>query len=123
MNLSVSDCLACLSYSFFHVDRKTFLIFQFFVRWGLVVLFVSITSISIDRFLMVAYPIKHCVLINGKVMVLWLATICMDSGLCHSRLDKVFREQYKDQGKRMPHFCCDHDHIIVSYLLVLYITS
>ena len=75
MNLSVSDCLACLSYLFLHVHLKTVLIFQFFVRWLLSVSLVSITSISIDRFLIVAYPIKHRVLINGKVMVLWLAVI------------------------------------------------
>jgi hypothetical protein len=45
----------------------------------------SITSISIDRFLMVAYPIKHRILMRGKVVVLWLTAIsivrCVLSGL------------------------------------------
>ncbi len=36
---------------------------------------VSLTSISIDRFLMVAYPIKHCILMKGMVIFLWLAVI------------------------------------------------
>ena len=34
--------------------------------------FISIASISIDRFL-VASPIKHRILMNGKVMVFWIA--------------------------------------------------
>ena len=34
--------------------------------------FVSITSISIDRFLIVASPIKHRILMKTKVMILWI---------------------------------------------------
>ena len=76
MNLSVSDCLACLLYSFLDVDPKAFQTFQIFVDWLLSVSFVSITSISIDRFLMVAYPMKYRMMMQkGKVMVLWLAAI------------------------------------------------
>ena len=41
----------------------------------------SITSISIDHFLIVAYPIKHRVLIKGKVIVLWLAAIWIMSSV------------------------------------------
>jgi hypothetical protein len=40
---------------------------------------VSIASISIDRFLMVAYPIKHRVLITSKIIVRWLAAIWIAS--------------------------------------------
>ncbi len=40
-----------------------------------IVSLVSLTSISIDRFLMVAYPIKHRILMKGKVIVLCLAVI------------------------------------------------
>ena len=77
-NLSVSDCLTCLFALFFHItanymttdNRETVL---FLIMWFGSVSLVSLTSISIDRFLMVAYPIKHRILMKGKVTVLWLA--------------------------------------------------
>ena len=37
--------------------------------------FVSIASISIDRFWMVSYPIRHRILMKGKIIVLWIAAI------------------------------------------------
>ena len=40
----------------------------------------SIASISVDRFLMVVYPIKHPILIEGKCMVFWLVVIWIVSG-------------------------------------------
>jgi hypothetical protein len=81
MNLSVSDCLMCLFIPFFTIKGLTgrhqnfgFLV----VMFGMSSI-VSIASISIDRFLMVAYPIKHRVLIRGKIIVLWLAAIWIAS--------------------------------------------
>ena len=44
-------------------------------------IYVSITSVSVDRFLIVTYPIKHRILIEGKLITLWLATIWIVSGL------------------------------------------
>ena len=80
MNLSVSDCLSCIFYSF-NFCSKTNLIVYFLKRWWPGVSLISITSISIDRFLIVAYPIKHRVLIKGKVIVLWLAAIWIMSSV------------------------------------------
>ena len=85
MNLSVSDSLVCLLGPFFlgigneilgTVSQSIIecLIFSF---GG--ISFFSITSISIDRFLMVAYPIKHRILIKGKVIILWVAAIWIAS--------------------------------------------
>jgi hypothetical protein len=60
---------------------------DFWISRSVVQAFLSciITSISIDRFLMVAYPIKHRILMRGKVVVLWLTAIsivrCVLSGL------------------------------------------
>ncbi len=79
-NLSISDCLTCFSALFFYIttnfmtgeNRK--IILYLIVSYESV-LFVSLTSISIDRFLMVAYPIKHRILTKGKVIVLCLAVI------------------------------------------------
>ena len=76
MNLSVSDCITSLLCGLlFEIARGTFLypILGFFFFWIAGVSFVSITSISIDRFLMVAYPIKHRILVKGKIMILWIS--------------------------------------------------
>ena len=81
MNLAVSDFLTSGLFCYAHINPNEFLIFQFFLRWFVSVSFVSLTSISVDRFLLVAYPIKHRMLINGKVMVLWLAVIWMISSV------------------------------------------
>ena len=81
MNLAVSDFLMSLYYSFIHVElnlsrRLSFPpIFYLFLNWFKSVSIVSITSISIDRFLMVAYPMKYRILMKGKVMILWIAAI------------------------------------------------
>ena len=77
MNLSVSDCLTCLLVPFLQVASITPSpsIGYFFVGWLVIVSYLSIMSISIDRFLIVTYPIKYRILINGKVMVLWIAAI------------------------------------------------
>ena len=81
MNLAVSDFLMSLYYSFVHVElnlsTRLFFppIFYLFLNWFKSVSFVSITSISIDRFLIVAYPMKYRILMKGKVMILWIAAV------------------------------------------------
>ncbi len=77
MNLSIFDCLTCLFVPFSHAVIITAWhpIFGFLVAYLAFGSFVSILSVSIDRFLMVTYPIKHRILINGKIMVLWLVAI------------------------------------------------
>ena len=82
MSLSVSDCITCLLGPLFHVSVYTTdystgwrLIYAYVVYWFGMASFVSITSISIDRFLMIAYPMKHRILVKGKAMIVWLAII------------------------------------------------
>ena len=79
MNLAVSDCLTCLFAPFFLVCGAVIpgwhWIFGFLAMWFGTFSFVSIASISIDRFLLVAYPIKHHIKMKGKVIILWLAAI------------------------------------------------
>ena len=81
MNLTVSDWLTCIFspvYFVSHPDLErngsypTLEILIFILG---AVSFISITSISIDRFLLVAYPIKHRVLKKRKYIILWLAAI------------------------------------------------
>ena len=78
MNLSVSDCLYCLTVPFLFTkitvnDSRSIIHFLAFYFGG--VSFLSITSISIDRFSMVAYPIKHRTLMKSKTIILWIAAI------------------------------------------------
>ena len=87
MNLSVSDCLASLIARFYLEARRRIpkstsdLIIDLFGSCVGSASFLSITSISIDRFLIVAYPIKHRILMKGKHIILWLASIWILSSL------------------------------------------
>ncbi len=79
-NLSISDCLTCLFALFLDITANYMTpenheIILFLALWFETVSLASLTSISIDRFLTVAYPIKHRILIKGKVIFLWLAVI------------------------------------------------
>ena len=73
MNLAVSDCLTCLLSLYFSFTSGGVLhqIPNFFVGWIGCMSFVSITSISIDRFLLVAYLMKYRILMKGKVMFIY----------------------------------------------------
>ena len=80
INLSISDCLTCLVVPFFHtsifeVPFGSNSILEFCIEWFGITSFFSITSISFDRLLMVAYPIKYRVLVSNKTILLWLALI------------------------------------------------
>ncbi len=94
MNLAVSDCLTCLVAPFFHnwdVIPGWQWIFEFLVMWFGTASFVSIASISIDRFLLIAYPIKHHIKMKGKVIILWLAAIWIMS--CTFPLIRLFYDR------------------------------
>ena len=99
-NLSISDCLTCLfALGFFYItanymtteNRKVIL---YLVVSFEIVSLVSLISISIDRFLMVAYPIKHRILMKGKVIFLCLAVIWI-FGCSLSEITLLFGRQNK----------------------------
>ncbi len=98
MNLAVSDCLTCLfapSFLVMYVLPGWYWIFKLFVWWFGTVSLVSIASISIDRFLLVAYPIKHHIFMKGKVIILWLAAIWIMS--CTLPLKGLFYESKNNE--------------------------
>ena len=98
MNLAVSDCLTCLFAPFFlvwDVIPGWYWIFEFLVMWFGTASFVSIASISIDRFLLVAYPIKHHIKMKRKFIVLWLAAIWIMS--CTPPLRRLFYDRENNQ--------------------------
>ena len=76
INLEVSDFLVCFVTSlvpFVNDDRMLFLIFQFLGESSSNVTYLTITSISIDRALMVIFPMKHRVWVTRKVIIVWLS--------------------------------------------------
>ena len=99
INLTVSDWLTCILSPLYFVTHPelgkngsySILEILTFILGG--VSFISITSISIDRFLLVAYPIKHRVFKKKKYIVLWLVAIWIIScffpsiGLLYTGID------------------------------------
>ena len=96
INLAISDFLFCLI-SPFHVciqmtTKSSSL--QFLVILFASVSYLTIPSISVDRFLMVVYPIKHRCWMNGKVYAVWLSIIWFASaGISYSTKQMRFGVQ------------------------------
>jgi hypothetical protein len=75
MNLSVTDCLiSLLGLVLRNITVPRFNV-EFFYLWITSTSFGSILAVSIDRFVLVAYPIKHRILVDGKVICLWIAAV------------------------------------------------
>ena len=122
MTLSVSDLYTCLFDVPFHLRAIIItgleLVFQFLSMTSGIVSLVSIASISIDRFLLVAYSLKHRHLITGKVMVLWL------SGIWVSGAALPFGLFYGNEMKIMPAvYCFSISLIILSVVMYAMIYS
>ena len=107
INLSVSDCLTCFFAPVIYIISLYIAAFKyetfqlFFICTGCTSL-LSITTIAIDRFLMIAYPIKHRVLIGRKVTVTWIVVIWVVS--CLVSVSAVFWSRRKD-GTSVHTFC------------------
>ena len=83
INLAVADFLMCLV-SFFRFSVKVPVWNKVLKTMVLVAKFVStitISSVSFDRFLLVAYPIKHSYLIKGRRFIIWPACIWLMSAV------------------------------------------
>ena len=82
-NLAISDFVTCSFFLLFPLIRLfgQNRMFEFFNYWLMTTSCISITSISIDRFIIVAYPIKHRILMKGRFMILWFAAIWILSSL------------------------------------------
>ena len=81
-NLALSDLLLCLSaFGYYHYreDPVWFEISQFLWRFLPSVSILSIVSISIDRFIVVVYPLRHRYLIKRKILVAWVTSVWLIS--------------------------------------------
>ena len=82
MNLAASDSLPSLLHSLLVVYSIPNWIYMYFlVFWLWFASILSIISVSIDRFLIVVYPMKYRILMKGKVILLWLAAVWIVSGI------------------------------------------
>ena len=101
INLSTSDFMTCIFSLALHITPRISVLYQLFfflVFWMGLASFASINSVSIDRFVMVTYAIKHRILMNGKVMILWISAIWIVS--CAIPLFQLLSERYDlDSGR------------------------
>ena len=98
-NLAISDCATCLISLSLHFILTKFgreFTLEFCYHWFVTVSCVSIASISIDRFLMIAYPIKHRILMEGRVMILWMAVIYI-----HTYIHKILFKHASPNNKML----------------------
>ena len=73
MNLCVTDCLTCaLGFAILTVSGS---IIEILYLWIGTASFASILAVSINRFILVAYPIKHRVWVEGKIICPWIAAV------------------------------------------------
>ena len=114
VNLAAADSLVCLisfaqpfilyfmPYSWYDLYRKLALIFTMCTS------VITISSISVDRYFMVVYPIRHRNVVTGKLMLLWIVCIWVIAAVYPIKLI-LAGEQY-------------HDHIVANVSGVLIIT-
>ena len=76
-NLAVSDFLTCCIAPFllYFTNKWYWIYIQFITHATVSASLYTIASISIDRFLIVVYPLKHRVFLKGKVIAAWLACL------------------------------------------------
>ena len=75
-NLAISDLLTCLLGPVAEsLPQESYWILQFLWSVTLSVSIITITAISLDRFLMVVYPIKHRILMKGRIIFVW--SVCI----------------------------------------------
>ena len=120
MNLALSDMLTCIFAPFY---LRIILI----PRWHSFCAFLamssgnasmlSIASISLDRFLMVAHPLKHRYLVKGKSMVLWFAGIWL-GGLVIPALRLYFGRK---ANENFVIYC--FDVLVITFSAVMYASA
>jgi hypothetical protein len=75
MNLSVSDTLTCILAPFFQGKTNWHPYLDYAMACSSFASIISILSISIDRFFLIAFPLRHRLLVKGKLVVTWLAGV------------------------------------------------
>ena len=74
-NLTVSDLLFSIVFLLKHFQDSGTSLFDFFQFFSFYLSMGTIFSISLDRFLIIRYPFKHRVLMNGNKMAIWICLV------------------------------------------------
>ncbi len=110
-NLAVADFLVCLLHLSHRVMSWTGyeLVVELPISLTMAVSVMTIASISIDRYFMVAYPIRHRNDMTGKVILLWLVCIWLLAAVYPAKL-QIFGKQ-------------EHDHVVacISGVIITFI--
>ena len=107
INLSVSDCLTCLFSPIYYITLLNLVslryeTFKLFVQLCECASILSLTTIAIDRFLIIVYPIKHRIFMRGKIVITWIMAIWLAS--CAVSVSIKFFSWMKE-GKGIYTFC------------------
>ena len=101
INLAISDFLVCLL-SLLKVltrtDANLSSFLNFLQRSVAIVSFATIASISVNRFLLIVYPIKHRYWIKGRTIAIWLTFIwLLNISYASKRLIFGIEQSYEGQ--------------------------
>ena len=100
INLAVSDFLTCLTapfYVFICVERYGLQsVFRLITFYFIALSCVTIVSLSIDRYVLIAHPLKHRILLNGKRIVVWIVAVWIMC-LAYSTKEMIFGAHKYDQ--------------------------
>lgn len=95
-NLVVSDFLTCFFGPFSCcVPTRWYSTCQFIIHTTSSASLLAIVSISIDRFLIVVYPLKHRVVTKGKLLIVWLTCIWLASSIYPAKT-YIFKRKSND---------------------------
>ena len=104
-NLAVSDFLICFLAPFLHhfTDQWQWywIYMQLVIQVTTTVSLYTIASISLDRFLTVVYPLKHCVFMKGKVIVSLMVGIWIICGAFLVTVSSIHMQNYKHRRCRI----------------------
>ena len=93
-HLAVCDSLYNLSFMVYLSLNYVNIVVRVFLSISFYSSMVTMFSIALDRFLMIAYPFKHRILISERKMVVWIATIWFLSSV--HPVERIFVYNHKD---------------------------
>ena len=94
-NLALADFLVCSLSLCYYMEWYEPVILETLLPLSMCVSVITLASISMDRYFMIAYPIRHRNHVTGKVILLWLVCIWLLAALYPAKL-QIFPNQKYD---------------------------
>ena len=95
--LALADFLVCLSTMIILNCTMSLYIARITIMIPAAVSFIMIISVSVDRFLIVTYPLKHRFLMEKKIIIIWLFMVWLISTIYPTKLVIVGRTTNEDK--------------------------